>query len=119
MKNIFKLIGDVHVEQLYKEEKLYDRRLDLALKSSGLYELQEYAGILKKDYSEQILQKYIEEVNQIASYTRNRKTYQQLVTLLYDMQKIKGGSKVVEEIVIKWNIKYKNRPTMMDELRKL
>ncbi|MBD5137428.1 MAG: hypothetical protein HDT39_16025 [Lachnospiraceae bacterium] len=108
-----------HVEELYREERLYDRLLDFVLKTSGLYALQEYEEILKKDYPEQILQKYKDEVNQMASYTGDRKKYQQLVALLRNMQKIKGGSKVVEEIVAEWKVQYRNRPAMMDELRKL
>jgi hypothetical protein len=35
------------------------------------------------------------------------------------MQKMKGGVKSVEQIVNEWKVKYKNRPAMMDELRKL
>lgn len=114
-----KLPKYAHVEQLYKEEKLYDRLLDFVLKSSGLYALQEYAKILKNDYPEQILQKYRDEVNQMASYTGDRKKYRQLVELLRNMQKIKGGSKIVKEMVAEWKVQYKNRPAMMDELRKL
>ena len=114
-----KLPKYAHVEQLYKEEKLYDRLLDFVLKSSGLYALQEYVKILKNDYPEQILQKYRDEVNQMASYTGDRKKYQQLVELLRNMQKIKGGSKIVKEMVAEWKVQYKNRLAMMDELRKL
>lgn len=114
-----KLPKYAHVEQLYKEEKLYDRLLEFVLKSSGIYALQEYAGILKKDYPEQILQKYRDEVDQMASYTGDRKKYQQLVTMLRNMQKIKGGSKVVEAMITEWKVQYRNRSAMMDELRKL
>lgn len=114
-----KLPKYAHVEQFYKEEKLYDRLLNFVLKSPGLYALQQYAGILKKDYPEQILQKYKTEISQMASYTGDRKKYQQLVALLRNMQKIKGGSKIVEEIVTEWKVRYRNRPAMMDELRKL
>lgn len=114
-----KLPKYAHVEQFYKEEKLYDRLLDFVLKSPGLYALQDYVGVLKKDYPEQILKKYKDEVKQMAVYTGDRKRYQQLVMLLRDMKKIKGGSKVVEAIVTEWKVQYRNRPAMMDELSKL
>lgn len=55
----------------------------------------------------------------MASFTSDRKRYQQLVALLRRMKKIKGGSKVVEEIVTEWRYKYRNRPAMMDELGRL
>ena len=40
------------MEKLYKEEKLYDRLLVYVLNSPGLYALQEYEKVLKKEYPE-------------------------------------------------------------------
>ena len=114
-----KLPAYAHVERLYKEEKLYDRLLVYVLNSPGLYALQEYEKVLKKEYPEQILNKYKDEVSKMAVHTSNRKNYAHLVSLLRKMQQMKGGSKLVEQIVAEWKIKYKNRPAMMDELRKL
>ena len=114
-----KLPAYEHVEKLYKEEKLYDRLLVYVLNSPGLYALQEYEKVLKKEYPEQILNKYKDEVSKMAVHTSDRKNYAHLVFLLRKMQQMKGGSKLVEQIVAEWKIKYKNRPAMMDELRKL
>ena len=114
-----KLPAYAHVERLYKEEKLYDRLLVYVLNSPGLYALQEYEKVLKKEYPEQILNKYKDEVSKMAVHTSDRRNYAHLVSLLRKMQQMKGGSKLVEQIVAKWKIKYKNRPAMMDELRKL
>ena len=114
-----KLPAYAHVERLYKEEKLYDRLLTFVLNSPGLYSLQEYEKVLKKEYPEQILGKYKDEVNKMAMHTSDRKHYAHLVSLLRKMQHMKGGVKLVEEIVTEWKAKYKNRPAMMDELRKL
>lgn len=114
-----KLPAYAHVERLYKEEKLYDRLLAYVLNSPGLYALQEYEKVLKKEYPEQILDKYKDEVNKMAMHTSDRKHYAHLVSLLRRMQKMKGGQKLVEQIAIEWKVKYKNRPAMMDELRKL
>lgn len=107
------------VDWLYKEEKLYDRLLDFVLRSDGLYALQEYTDVLKEEYPEQILRKYKDEVNTMASVAGNRKKYQQLVILLRSMKKIEGGSKLVEDLVADWKLRYRNRPAMMDELKKL
>lgn len=114
-----KLPAYAHVERMYKEEKLYDRLLVYVLNSPGLYALQEYEKVLKKEYPEQILNKYKDEVSKMAVHTSDRKNYAHLVSLLRKMQQMKGGSKLVEQIVAEWKIKYKNRPAMMDELRKL
>ena len=114
-----KLPGYASVDQLYKEEKLYDRLLDLVMQSSGLFLLQQYEDDLKKIYPEQLLQKYRTEVNNMAAYAGDRKKYQQLVGLLRKMKKIRGGSEAVKEIVAEWETKYRNRPAMMDELGRL
>lgn len=114
-----KLPPNAHIDRLYKEEKLYDRLLAYVLKSSGLYAVQSYENVLKKEYPKQILSKYQGEVNKMASCTGNRKHYADLVALLRRMKRIKGGSEIVETIVEEWNIKYRNRPAMMDELSKL
>lgn len=114
-----KLPAYAHVERLYNEEKLYDRLLIYVLNSPGLYALQEYEKVLKKEYPEQILDKYKDEVNKMAVHTSDRKHYAYLVSLLKIMQQMKGGIKLVEQIVAEWNVKYRNRHAMMDELRKL
>lgn len=114
-----KLPAYARVERLYKEEKLYDRLLAYVLNSPGLYALQEYENVLKKEYPEQILDKYRNEVNKMAVHTSDRKHYAHLVSLLRRMQQMKGGTKLVEQIATDWKVKYKNRPAMMDELRKL
>ena len=114
-----KLPAYAHVERLYKEEKLYDRLLTFVLNSPGLYILQEYEKVLKKEYPEQILEKYKDEVNKMVMHTSDRKHYAHLVSLLRKMQQMKGGRELVEQIVSEWKLKYKNRPAMMDELRKL
>ena len=110
---------NIKMAELYKEEKLYDRLLAYVLKSSGLYAVQSYENVLKKEYPKQILSKYQGEVNKMASCTGNRKHYADLVALLRRMKRIKGGSEIVETIVEEWKIKYRNRPAMMDELSKL
>ncbi len=68
-----KLPKYLHIEQLYKEEKLYDRLLELVLKSQGRYAVQEYENILKKYYPEEILDKYKMEVMKMAMYMGDRK----------------------------------------------
>ncbi len=114
-----KLPANAQVERLYNEEKLYDRLLAYVLNSPGLYALQEYGTVLKEEYPEQILDKYKDEVNKMAIHASSRKQYAHIVSLLQVMQQIKGGVKLVEQIAAEWKVKYKNRPAMMDELKKL
>ncbi|HIT89188.1 MAG TPA: SWIM zinc finger family protein [Candidatus Merdenecus merdavium] len=119
-EEIFKrLPKNIGIERFYNEEKLYDRLLKCVIESGGFYLLQEYESVLKKDYPEQLLRKYELEINKMAIHTNTRKHYKNLVLLLQHMQKLKGGSKEVQEIVKQWRIQYKTRPAMLDELSKL
>ncbi|MBB5265482.1 hypothetical protein HNP82_002628 [Catenibacillus scindens] len=74
--------------------------------------------MLKKDYPQQILEKYRSELNKMASYSGDRKKYRTLVSLLCSL-KIQGGGKIAAQIANDWRQLYKNRPAMMDELKKL
>lgn len=108
-----------HVERLYKEEKLYDRLLEYVKESSGLYALREFTSVLKAEYPAEILQKYSDEVNKMASRTADRKHYKELVSILRTMLSIKSGEDMVNEIAKHWRMAYGNRPAMMDELSRL
>lgn len=114
-----KLPRYANVAVLYNEEKLYDRLIACVMQSPGLSTLRQYCDILKEIYPEQLLQKYREEVNQLASQANDRRKYQELVNLLRGMQGIEGGDKAADAIAAEWKVRYKNRPAMMDELRKL
>lgn len=51
---------------MLEEEKLYDRLLDSVLQSPGLYTLRQYNDVLGELYLVQILEKYRQQLNQIA-----------------------------------------------------
>lgn len=105
--------------EYYKEEKLYDRLLECVLKSSGLYMLERYETVLKKNYPEQLLDKYKTELYKMSVISGNRKHYSNMVAIMRRMKKISGGTKLVGQITEEWREKYRNRPAMMDELDKL
>ena len=105
--------------EYYKEEKLYDRLLECVLKSNGLYMLEQYETVLKKNYPEQLLNKYKTELYKMSVISGNRKNYSNMVAIMRRMKKISGGTKIVGQITEEWREKYRNRPAMMDELNKL
>lgn len=114
-----KIKRHVDMKKFYEEEKLDDRLYECIMKEPGLSSIRSYKTILKDHYSKEILEKYKKEVDQLALHTTGRKTYHYLVCLLREMKEIKGGNKMVEEISHQWQIKYNNRPAMMDELQHL
>lgn len=89
------------------------------MESVGLYKVQEHTEILKEKYPQQLLQKYRKELDKMASRSGDRKKYQQMAAVLRSMKRIEGGAGIVAEIIDEWRRRYKNRPAMMDELRKL
>ena len=68
---------------------------------------------------EQLLQVYQETVEKQAESKGSRKYYYQIVEELRIMKSISGGDKVVDEIIKKWKVQYKNRSAMMDELNRV
>ena len=105
--------------RIAKEEKMYDKLWECVTKSPGIHMLQRYENVLKKDYAKEILRKYEGKVQEMARHTSSRQQYWGIVSILRSMEKMVGGKKLVREIVSNWQVKYKNRPAMMDELRKL
>ena len=105
--------------ELLEEEKLYDRLLDSVLQSPGLYTLRQYDDVLGELYPVQILEKYRQQLNQMAEMSSDRKKYRELAGWLKRLQKFDGGDQVVLEILDDWKIRYKRRPAMMQELNAL
>ena len=58
----------------------------------------EYEKVLKKEYPDQILNEYKDEVSKMVVHTSERKNYAHMVSLLRKMQQMKGA-KLVEQIV--------------------
>lgn len=107
------------VDKLYEVEELYDRLLNFVLDSTGLHNLIAYEKYLKPLYPTELLAKYEAIVKSMASHVSNRKYYQEVVAVLRRMQKYPEGMEKVKKIVADWQLVYRNRPAMMDELRKL
>ncbi|HZK10405.1 MAG TPA: hypothetical protein VFD08_04980, partial [Clostridia bacterium] len=105
--------------RFYAKEGLYERLLACVVKANGLGLLRSYEKDLKDIYPQELLQKYEDTLEDMASYTTNRKYYQEIVLILKRMEAYPGGETRVNKLVNEWRQKYKNRPAMMDELKKL
>ena len=123
LKEVYKMIGDeiAYKEQLWKLVIEDDAgNIEQYRELKKLYSKQEWIDvrekILEKEYPKEVLQKYTEELNEMAKYTADRKRYQEWVLILKRMLKIKGGKETVNEIVENWRVLYKNRRAMMEEL---
>ena len=105
--------------EVLETEQLYEQLLDVILRSDDKYLLHQYTDMLSDKYPEQLLKVYRERVEKQAESTGSRKHYYQIVEELRIMKSITGGDKVVDEIIKKWKVQYKNRSAMLDELNQL
>ena len=119
-EEIFAVVKDTYLlNRFYSEEKLYDRLLKNVISSPGLYALQTYEAELLPVYPQQILDKYVLEINAAATSVANRNTYQDWVNTLRHMCSLPGGREAVWQIVNEWRDVYHRRKAMMEELNKL
>lgn len=102
--------------EILETEQLYEQLLDVLLRSDDKYLLHRYTDLLSEKYPERLLQIYRENVEKQAESTGSRKHYYQIVEELRIMKSITGGDKIVDEIIKKWKVQYKNRSAMLDEL---
>ena len=103
--------------EIYFEEKMYDELI--AVVKNNFRMITVYEEVLIKRYPEQILRAYENYVTESARNTADRQTYRYWGELLIKMKAMKNGEAVVEKILNDWQVTYKNRRAMMDELRKL
>lgn len=102
--------------EILETEQLYGQLFDVILRSNNRDLLHQYTHVLNDEYPEKLIQLYREFVEKQAESTGSRKHYYQIVEELRIMKSITGGDKVVDEIIKKWKIQYKNRSAMLDEL---
>ena len=105
--------------EILETEQLYEQLLDVLLRSNDKYLLHQYTDLLSEKYPEPLLQIYREIVEKQAESTGSRQHYRQIVEDLRIMKSINGGDEVVDEIIKKWKVQYKNRSAMLDELNRV
>ena len=104
---------------IYAQENLHKELLDSIIKSNDKSLLKQYTRLLKDEYPKQLLHMYRVAVEKEAEHARNRSYYHQLVEDLKVMKSITDGDKVVDEIIKKWKVQYRNRSAMIEELSKI
>ena len=114
-----KLPGYARRDALYYEDGLYDRLLTCCLEAQGLQLIRNYKAELAKRFPDEVLQKYVSTVEYMAQRTGSRSHYQELVGILRQIRTLPGGKEAVLKISARWRDLYRNRPAMMDELKKL
>ncbi|MGP1577807.1 MAG: hypothetical protein ACTTH7_10095 [Treponema sp.] len=108
---------DIHtLDVLYAYDGLYDRLLQLVLKTDGLYYIFKYEDVLKDLAPKEILKRYEAVVREKAAYTSDRTTYHEIADLLKRMQCYPDGKALVQTLILEFRAAYRRRPAMMQEL---
>jgi hypothetical protein len=103
---------------IYIEEQMFDDLFKLVSKSNSIYTIIRYTDHLKEEYSDDLIKMYKSAIEGAALYT-GRNVYADLVEYLKLMAKLKGGLKAAKSLKESLLDKYKNRPAMKDEFKKL
>ena len=104
--------------QIYIEEQMIDELFEIVSSSNSIHTIIKYTNHLKTKYPAELLEYYKAAIEIQAEHT-GRNVYEALVQYLKQMAKLKGGlpaAKVLKESLLS---KYKNRPAMKEEFRKL
>ena len=101
--------------EFLKEEKLIDELFEYVQKTSFLI-LQKYEDILKKDYSNECIQMYEKEIDQMLEPVSNRGTYWLAARYIERLSKFEGGKSKIFELKQKYKNLYFRRTALKDEL---
>ncbi|RQW05472.1 MAG: hypothetical protein EH225_04580 [Calditrichaeota bacterium] len=105
--------------QIYVEEKQYEKLLKLLQEyPENLYLVDEFYKRLSGQFPSEVLEVFRTGINHLVK-NANRKNYEKAVYYLKKMQRIEGGKSVVSEMVQHYGRHYKNRPAMMEVLKRL
>ena len=83
------------------------------------YDLRYYKNVLRDKYPDELLEAYLNVVNQLVLKSGTRKHYRNIVGLLKEMKSIEGGDEMVDDLISNWKIRYKRRTAMLEELEVL
>ena len=119
-EKVFKKIkGKFGVEDLYLEEKMYDRVLASMKSNPTPHLVERYAYILSDVYPEDTVMIYGDMIKKKAEFTGGRKYYREIVKLLKKLERFPGGKDAVKNITEEFRELYKRRTAMMEELDRL
>ena len=103
---------------ILEEEELFQELFDAVTADNTIHCLDRYEAALKPHFPEELLNRYTQYVNRIASYVANRKRYREVMHYLKKISAYPGGEGVAKDIAAQWRKLYRRRSAMMDELTK-
>ena len=102
----------------YQEEALYDRLMQYVSRAGSISVLRKYEYLLVRQYAAEILRLYADMLENAARAAAGRAAYKEWAYCLKHMCLIEGGAEAAKAIAEKWLTQYRNRPAMIEELRR-
>lgn len=78
----------------------------------------DHIDILSKLYPKQVLERFVYELEKMASKKGSRSDYKKIADYLIIMKKINGGDLVVRMLIAKWSNEYEDRRVFLEDVRK-
>ena len=108
--------------EIYDEEKMYDNLFELVAKVrtnyGGIRYLKEYASVLMSKYSNQLVQMFVEYLEENIKRINSRDEYRCLAQNLNFLAKNLKALEKASTLREKWFAEYKRKPALCDELNK-
>lgn len=114
LEQLKKIRCDIKV--YFAEERMLTQLLMEIKNSTYLSGLDTYEDMLIDVFSSELLEMFIDRVQNMAVHTGDRKHYKNIVSELKRIQKYPDGEIIVKNILTEWRVKYRNRRAMMEEL---
>lgn len=103
---------------VYIEESMWENLFSEVKKSNNIHIVEKYLQYLAPHYPNQLIPIYESAIQKFAEQT-GRNIYAALVGYLRNMARLKGGDTVAKQLMLALLEKYKNRPAMKEEFKKL
>ncbi len=105
---------------IYVEEKMYDRLLDLVKRQTDFNTILGYHEHLYNVYPAELMKLYKPLLDHEAESANDRSAYRRFLEIVLSIYKdIPTGRETLKAQMLHWQIVYKHRPAMMDELKKV
>ncbi|MDR3642940.1 MAG: SWIM zinc finger family protein [Candidatus Doudnabacteria bacterium] len=108
----------VDMHEFYIREELWEELLSSIKRYPSLQTLQAYHKHLVSRFPGDLYGMYEKEIRKTLGYPSGRATYQEVCRVLREMKKL-GNPEKVDELVLEFSEKYKNRPSLRQELLKV
>ena len=104
--------------KIYIEENMIDELFEIVSSSNSIHSIIKYTSHLKLKYPAELLE-YYKAAIEIQAENTGRNVYAEIVGYLKQMAKLQGGQSEAKSLKESLLNKYKNRPAMNDEFKKL